>query len=126
MKTRLPIILLCLVLLAGARSGKWPAFRDQVISEHPYCDVCGVETNELYGLTLHHKKLFSEDPTMELVRSNVVVVCYSIHQPKIGDHWKVGHLGISYSVGATNLDEVLKGEPGKQIWMQRNNRKKKK
>lgn len=79
------------------RSYRWHAFCQDRIDEHPYCAACGTKVRKL--LRGHHKVPFHIDPTLELVKENVMILCES---PSHNCHLVFGHLldWSSYNVNA--------------------------
>ncbi len=67
------------------RSPLWEAFSLDRIREHPYCSIC--KCNKL--LASHHKKPYHIWPELELVKSNIVVLCsqHHLHDGHLGN-WK--------------------------------------
>lgn len=68
------------------RSGKWAALRKKVIVAHPYCAYCG-GTEKLQS---HHIRPFHLHPELELVESNVIVLCET---EGTDHHLRIGHAG---------------------------------
>lgn len=101
-------------LKAAERSGKWDAFRAEVLRERPYCELCGATEN----LTPHHIKLFADHPELELVKSNVIVLCDPPDVRHHGCHWKAGHLAIAWDVGNDEVKELVNGV-GELLWRKR-------
>lgn len=56
------------------RSPKWPAFLKKLLLKTPLCLGCGRKAQ-----TGHHEVPFHIDKTLELVESNVLVVCLPCH-----------------------------------------------
>lgn len=54
-----------------SRSGKWNKLRNDFIKENKSCAGCGSEKM----LEVHHITPVSEDPTRELDRDNLIVLC---------------------------------------------------
>ena len=70
----------------GLRSSQWPQVRKEVLQEHPNCEVCG--TNK--SLAVHHCTPFNTRPELELLKSNLLVLCESAGMQC---HITFGHLG---------------------------------
>ena len=69
-----------------ARSGKWASFRKEFLRKNPLCAVCNKKGTLLSPNEAHHIKLFNKFPELELVESNVIVLCRE-------HHFWFGHLG---------------------------------
>lgn len=67
------------------RSVHWHYIRDQFIEDNPYCEACGSSEK----LQVHHIIPFSNRPDLELVDSNLIVLCMSINEC----HFLLGHGG---------------------------------
>ena len=70
----------------GARSSKWSQVRNAFLKKHPFCEVCGINKN----LAVHHEKPFNAFPALELLESNLLVLCESAGMQC---HITFGHLG---------------------------------
>jgi 5-methylcytosine-specific restriction endonuclease McrA len=68
------------------RSPKWPALQKRLVAANPFCCVCGRRTN----LVGHHKLPFHSHPELELVETNVAIVC---EWPTLNCHLWAGHRG---------------------------------
>lgn len=68
---------------AKARSPHWAALRDDVIRRQKLCEAC-CGTRELQ---VHHVVPVSVDPRLELVRSNLMVLCMG----RLECHLRIGH-----------------------------------
>lgn len=67
------------------RSTHWSEVRDHIIECNPYCEACGEEKK----LQVHHIIPFSNRPDLELVDSNLIVLCMGINEC----HLLLGHGG---------------------------------
>lgn len=70
------------------RSPKWDSVRDAFLREAKECAACGSKKR----LQVHHKKPFHLHPELELVKSNLIVLCMDKHDCHCtighGDSWK--------------------------------------
>ena len=69
-----PIIPPLPVEYKDSRSWKWAGFLHDLIKANPLCIGCGREAE-----TGHHDKTFHEYPELELVASNIDLVCLPCH-----------------------------------------------
>ncbi len=67
------------------RSSRWAAVQRAFLEKAPYCAVCGGKEH----LQVHHKKPFHLFKDLELVESNLLVLCES---PERNHHLLFGHL----------------------------------
>ena len=67
------------------RSPKWSSLRDHTLKAAPLCAACGDKQH----LQVHHKKPFSDYPELELVGSNLIVLCMGVNEC----HLRLGHGG---------------------------------
>jgi hypothetical protein len=74
---------------AKARSPKWPATRKEHLKKNPTCAACG----GVKKLNVHHIELFSQDPSKELLESNLITLCEDKGQ---NCHFVFGHLAVSW------------------------------
>lgn len=86
--------------LGGLRSGRWAAVRAEFLKLHPECAVCGRQSSLLKPLNVHHKILFSVDPSKELAFENLIVLC-----PE--HHLLFGHL-MNFKRGNPNVESEAK------------------
>ena len=70
---------------AKERSPRWDHFRDEFIHRHPVCAACGC----LVELQVHHVVPFSVNPALELLDTNLLVLCMGPHEC----HFRIGHGG---------------------------------
>lgn len=70
------------------RSSKWYKVRREMLDEYPECGVCNSKTKRV----VHHKIPFHIAPDLELVKSNLEVLCES-KRYGINCHLLIGHLG---------------------------------
>ena len=70
------------------RSYKWGSLRKRILKDQPYCSLCGSRSK----LEVHHIVPFHEDHSLELVESNLIVLCEN-KKYGINCHLLVGHLG---------------------------------
>jgi len=82
------------------RSSGWNKVRKQKLKEHPYCACCGRKYTILnkHRLQVHHIHDFSTYPELELVMSNLIVLCGRCHL-------LIGHLGWWKSINPTVLTD---------------------
>ncbi len=66
------------------RSGHWPALRDAIIAEQPWCSVCRRSTD----LIVHHLMPFHLKPELELDKKNLFVLCET---PDFNCHFVLAH-----------------------------------
>ena len=76
------LLLLAILLGAGARSSKWEAVRSHHLEIEPTCAACGTNKN----LVAHHILPVHLWPELELDDSNLITLCES-------DHLTFGHGG---------------------------------
>src|SRR5688572_27342243 len=88
--TNIPII-----FTGQPRNSKWDRFRDKLVQAHPYCSVCNTKEN----LQAHHKKPYHLFRELELVESNIVILC-------IRCHLLFGHL-LDWTAWNPNIDEDI-------------------
>lgn len=73
--------------LGGVRSSRWPTVRKNFLGNKP-CALCGgMDKREV-----HHKQSFKEHPELELLESNLIVLCES-KKWGVTCHQFFGHLG---------------------------------
>lgn len=65
--------------LGGLRSSRWASVRREFLKLNPECAVCRRRGSLLKPLNVHHKVLFSVDPSLELAESNLIVLCPEHH-----------------------------------------------
>ena len=70
------------ILDSADRSERWPTVRAEHLRSHPVCEACGRNLD----LEVHHVTPFSNDPTKELDRTNLITLCHR-------DHLVFGHFG---------------------------------
>ena len=72
--------------IVEGRSTKWPALRRSILKECCECAACGRKER----LEAHHIIPFHINKALELVRSNIIVLCFRCHF-MIGhfDDWKM-------------------------------------
>lgn len=73
------------------RSPHWPALRNAIIAQQPWCSCCGSTQN----LTVHHLRPFHLDAADELNPENLIVLCEG-HPGRLAElncHFVFGHLG---------------------------------
>lgn len=70
------------------RSGKWRKLRKEYLKRNPSCAACGGTTK----LEVHHLVPVSMDRSLELVESNLLVLCES-RSHGILCHLAIGHRG---------------------------------
>ena len=63
------------------RSPLWRALQKKIVAAHPFCSVCGDKSS----LQVHHRMPFHLNKSLELLESNLVVLCQR-------DHFTIGHL----------------------------------
>ena len=85
---------------AKVRSPKWQAFCNHVIDKHPVCIVCGNKNRK--KLVGHHRIPYHLRPDLELVESNVAVICED-GPGNLNCHLVIGHRG-SFQDYNENLD----------------------
>lgn len=78
------------------RSAHWNYVRDQFIEVNPYCEACGSSEK----LQVHHIMPFSNRPDLELLDSNLIVLCMSINEC----HLFLGHGG-SFKTYNPNVEQ---------------------
>lgn len=86
---------------AKPRSSRWPAVRAVWLKQHPKCAACGNTTLKL--LNVHHIKLFSDRPDLELDFGNFVTLCED-GPGKMSCHFTFGHLGLTWSDGNPDVE----------------------
>jgi 5-methylcytosine-specific restriction protein A len=79
------------------RSAKWPAVRDAFIEKRKECFVCGSKKN----LEVHHIVPFSDNPDLELVEDNLIILCES-KKYGVNCHLFFGHVG-NYKFSNENI-----------------------
>ena len=79
------------------RSSQWPKVRGEFLLKNPNCAVCGRKSSLFKPLNVHHKILYSIDPSLELEKSNLITLCRE-------DHFSWGHL-YSWSSWNKNVEE---------------------
>jgi 5-methylcytosine-specific restriction enzyme A len=87
---------------APHRASGWAKLEKEVLAEHPEgCVVC----NSRVGLNVHHIQPFHLFPALELVKSNLIVLC-RIH------HFWWGHLGSwkSYNIHVVDDAQIWNGK----------------
>ena len=100
------------VAAPAKRSGKWPAVRKAHLAKHPACAACGGRKS----LNVHHCVPFQIDPSLELVDSNLLVLCESRAR---NCHLVWGHLlswqswNSSVREDAESYRRKVEGRPGK-------------
>ena len=81
--------------LGGAkRSPEWPRVRREHLKRFPACAVCGETKNQI---EVHHRRMFSTNPELELDPSNLITLCES-GKNGIVCHRAFGHLGSYQSI----------------------------
>jgi len=86
--------------LGGLRSNQWGRVRRSFLEKNPSCAVCEKKSSLLKPLNVHHKILFSVDPSKELDFQNLVVLC-----PE--HHLLFGHL-MNWKFGNKTIDNNIK------------------
>ena len=86
--------------LGGLRSNQWGKVRAEFLKKNPQCAVCGRKSTLLKPLNVHHKILFSADPSQELNPENLIVLC-----PE--HHLLFGHL-MNFKIGNPNVERDAK------------------
>ncbi len=88
------------------RSSGWSKLRKRIVSSRGKCAVCG----KTKGLEGHHIKPFRLFPELELVVSNIVVLCRR-HHFSIGhlEYWKSYNTQLHESIAY--FKRMLKGRP---------------
>lgn len=72
------------------RHHEWAAFRDLLIGKFKRCAMCGTQ----YFLEVHHIVSFEDEPELELIESNCMVLC---RRGPLGNcHFLRGHGGRSW------------------------------
>ncbi len=66
----------------SSRSSRWRTVRNQYLTAHPLCEMCGSEKK----LVVHHKLPYYLFPDKELDADNLMTLCNR-------DHFLLGHLG---------------------------------
>lgn len=61
--------------MEAARSPKWNKTRDAFIAKNPSCSACGQKTE----LEVHHCLPYHLRPDLELLESNLIVLCHDCH-----------------------------------------------
>lgn len=82
--------------LGGLRSSRWASVRREFLKLNPECAVCRRRSSLLKPLNVHHKILFSVDPSKELDFQNLIVLC-----PE--HHLLFGHL-MNFKKGNPNVE----------------------
>ena len=91
--------------LGGLRSSRWAEVRAEFLKKNPQCAVCGRKSKLLKPLNVHHKVLFSADPSQELNFENLIVLC-----PE--HHLLFGH-PMNFKVGNPNVEKDA------EVWNQK-------
>jgi hypothetical protein len=69
----------------NTRSPRWSSVRDKFLKKNTECAACG----HAKRLQVHHKVPFNENPLLELVESNLIVLCMGENEC----HLRLGHGG---------------------------------
>ena len=88
--------------LGAARSPQWPRVRREYLKRFPTCALCGGAKT----LEIHHKKMFSKNPELELDLNNLITLCES-GKNGIVCHRAFGHLG-NYQRENPSVEEDVK------------------
>ena len=93
-----------LICVAQGRSPKWPGERRVVLREQPTCEACGSRERP----EVHHVVPFHRDKKLELVRRNLVVLCWACHFT-LGHlrNWKSWNVSVRH-MAADLLDRIAK------------------
>src|SRR3990167_2401737 len=70
------------------RSSEWRRVRAEHLARNPLCALCGGEKT----LEVHHIKMFSTNPELELDKNNLITLCES-GKNGVVCHRFFGHLG---------------------------------
>ena len=86
-------IVAALAVMADERSSRWPTVRNEQVRLYPWCAVCG----ETERLQVHHIAPFGKHPELELVATNLIVLCDGVTimgftKRSVGCHYKIGHI----------------------------------
>ena len=65
--------------LGAMRASQWPKVRKEHLAKNPLCIVCNKKGTLLSPNEAHHIVLFSQDPSMELLSTNIATVCRRHH-----------------------------------------------
>lgn len=83
----------------ASRDPAWDALSNEVIADHPWCAACGGTK----FLQVHHIIPFHKDPSRELDRKNLIVLCMA---PTLKCHWIQGHCGRSWSCWNEDVEQT--------------------
>mgnify|MGYP001573406066 CR=1 FL=1 len=88
--------------LGGLRNPKWAKVRNEFLLFNPLCEVCGSNKH----CEIHHIIPFNINPTLELVKDNLITLCES-KKNGVNCHLFFGHLG-NYQKFDTKVKEDTK------------------
>jgi 5-methylcytosine-specific restriction endonuclease McrA len=97
--------------LSASRSSEWPKVRNEHLSQHPVCELCGGKDK----LEVHHIEPFHLHPELELDSNNLITLCESASNGVIC-HLFAGHKGnyknynASVKTDVENFKNFLKDE----------------
>ena len=91
-----------LKVFGAIRDRRWRGVRAEHLKKFPNCALCG--GNKI--IEVHHKKMFSQNPELELSLDNLITLCESGNNG-IVCHRAFGHLG-NYKKENPNVEEDVK------------------